>query len=138
MEVQIVGMETTRDRRFLSSHTGATGRFLRTLQTCIVLVVASFSLSRCDSLVQKGLHSFQRSQTFSTGGRPASNHGLFLLFRLVKSPYRFCLSLLFFFLAFICWLHGIDFYPPVCCLCEQCTSRAEGKRERDCRPYFSF
>lgn len=41
-----------------------------------------------------------------------------------------CLSLLFFFLTFIWWLHGIDFYPPVCCLCEQCASWGEGERER--------
>lgn len=41
-----------------------------------------------------------------------------------------CLFLLFFFLTFICWLHGIDFYPPVCCLCEQRSSWGERKRER--------
>lgn len=41
-----------------------------------------------------------------------------------------CLSRFFFFLTFIWWLHGIDFYPPVCCLCEQHTSRGEGNGER--------
>lgn len=50
---------------------------------------------------------------------------------LVKSSYSFCLSLLFFFPTFILWLHGIDFYPAVCCLCEQRTSWGERKREME-------
>lgn len=42
-----------------------------------------------------------------------------------------CLSPLFFSLTFIWWLHGIDFYPPVCCLCEQLISQGAGKRQME-------
>lgn len=66
-----------------------------------------------------------------TDGRPASNQWLFLLFAWWNLHILSLLFFaLFFFLTFIWWLHGIDFYPPVCRLCEQRTSQGKGKRER--------
>lgn len=71
------------------------------------------------------------AHTLSSSVSSANNRVLFLL-SLPGEVFiqHLCLPLLFFFLTFICRLHGIDSQTPVCCLCEQHTSWREGKRGR--------
>lgn len=73
----------------------------------------------------------------SSSTSPANDHVLFSLFPPGEVFIQLlCLPLHFFFFTFICRLHGIDSQPPVCCLCEQHTSRDEGRRGRWKGPIF--